>query len=981
MWQTWIAGETLGWVLAAWRTTLRNEIRGLDLLDRHPRAVIAVWHGRMQCPIFAVAHRGVLTMSSRSTDGEIACRAISRLGLMPARGSTGKGGLAAFEQIRRWLEDGRGGFVGLTVDGPKGPARRPKRGALEMARQLDLPLIPVSFSSRPFWRLKSWDRMIIAPPFARTVVEFGEPLRIVPGEPPAVARLRARPEDRRADPPARPRAARAVTVALGARPGASPLRFAAAAALTMAVLALLAISWKTGHEFCDRRLGFELSAAEDGLLVEGVAPGLGAHRAGIEPGDVLVEIGGQPVRSFVDYDHLAESFSPGREVPLTVIRDGHRSRLAVTPGAPFEWPMFALNAAPPLAYLALFLMALVQLGGDLRGRLLALFSASVAIELALPSGLPDGSLSELLASSVFLFMTGLELGLELHLASVIPRPASWLKSRARPVLVYYAIGLGFAVIGVLTEVSDATGAPLLPWDSDQLATVLDSILLPGWALAVVAILAIQVRSAVSARERHQALFVLLGVAPWAAFTLGSQIATWLGAELPATATEVVQPVALIAYPSAVFVAILRYRLFDFELVVRRSLVYTTVTLLLAAAGLGMLSFASGVVGQLTGNDRLPFWIATSVALAVGLLFAPLRTMVQHQVDSRLFPERVAMRKRLTDLAANLPALGNLPSMGRHLVSEIRDIFDVRSASLLVADPRTGVLVGLASTAVNLELHAERSFLLGPEDEGVRLLSRAGRVLPAGTVARHSAVLAQRFEFFNVEWAIALRSGDTLAGILLLGSTSDRGRFPAEARELLGLFSHTIASVLENVRLFESATFERLTGILRREAVLDLLEREARRAVRYRRPLTVGMADIDFFKRVNDRYGHLAGDAVLKLVAQAMSSGLRSSDSIGRYGGEEFLFVFPESDLAGAVRVAEKIRSAVESIALEVEHAPPIRVTISIGLAQLSDRHEGEHATRMLIAEADAALLRAKRSGRNRVEPAHALVPQRFGAIS
>jgi len=137
------------------------------------------------------------------------------------------------------------------------------------------------------------------------------------------------------------------------------------------------------------------------------------------------------------------------------------------------------------------------------------------------------------------------------------------------------------------------------------------------------------------------------------------------------------------------------------------------------------------------------WLISAVALLTGLLFAPLRGAVQRTIDHRLFPERIAKRKRLTQLAASLPALGSLPSMGRHLVAEIRDIFDVRSASLLVADPRSDILVSLASTAVDLEGNADRSLLLSPDDEGVRMLRRAGRMVQAHAVARRSATLAQR----------------------------------------------------------------------------------------------------------------------------------------------------------------------------------------------------------------------------------------------
>ncbi|MGH9360359.1 MAG: GGDEF domain-containing protein, partial [Thermoanaerobaculia bacterium] len=189
-------------------------------------------------------------------------------------------------------------------------------------------------------------------------------------------------------------------------------------------------------------------------------------------------------------------------------------------------------------------------------------------------------------------------------------------------------------------------------------------------------------------------------------------------------------------------------------------------------------------------------------------------------------------------------------------------------------------------------------------------------------------------------------------------------------ELLDLLSHHVATVFENARLFESATYESLTGLLRREAILEQLERELDRALRYKRPLTIAMADLDHFKEVNDRHGHLAGDALLKRVAQVAAAGLRSTDAIGRYGGEEFLLVLPETDLGGAGAVAEKIRSMVQRATVPLEDGSVAGATISIGLAALEEfgPREARITARDLLAEADRSLYEAKNGGRNRVFP-------------
>jgi diguanylate cyclase (GGDEF)-like protein len=123
-----------------------------------------------------------------------------------------------------------------------------------------------------------------------------------------------------------------------------------------------------------------------------------------------------------------------------------------------------------------------------------------------------------------------------------------------------------------------------------------------------------------------------------------------------------------------------------------------------------------------------------------------------------------------------------------------------------------------------------------------------------------------------------------------------------------------------------------------------------------------LADVDHFKKVNDHYGHAAGDAVLVTVVQRISSTLRSYDSVGRYGGEEFLIIAPGCDLSLAQKLAERIRSAIsdESVDLGNESA---QVTVSLGVILGTAESDPE----FLVAQADTAMYQAKRNGRNRVE--------------
>jgi two-component system, cell cycle response regulator len=163
----------------------------------------------------------------------------------------------------------------------------------------------------------------------------------------------------------------------------------------------------------------------------------------------------------------------------------------------------------------------------------------------------------------------------------------------------------------------------------------------------------------------------------------------------------------------------------------------------------------------------------------------------------------------------------------------------------------------------------------------------------------------------------------------------------------------------------SATHDSLTGMMNRKAVMDALRKELARSKREGSSVAVVLVDVDHFKAVNDELGHLFGDEALKEVAHRLHSDLRSYDSVGRYGGEEFLLVLPGCDLSGALLRAEQIRAALSASPMRIS-AKERLVTVSMGVAVSKGSGEGE--VERLLTESDVALYEAKKKGRNRVEP-------------
>jgi diguanylate cyclase (GGDEF)-like protein len=179
-------------------------------------------------------------------------------------------------------------------------------------------------------------------------------------------------------------------------------------------------------------------------------------------------------------------------------------------------------------------------------------------------------------------------------------------------------------------------------------------------------------------------------------------------------------------------------------------------------------------------------------------------------------------------------------------------------------------------------------------------------------------------------------------------------------DLLGVVMHNF-DLLEQLEM--RATHDGLTSVLNRQTLMDRLEAECQRTRRYELQVSVLVMDLDHFKKVNDTFGHQAGDSVLRAFTRVLTQAVRDVDIVGRAGGEEFVAILPQTGLHGASQVAERIRSGTSELRIPVGRSS-IGVTVSIGVASAI----GEDAqVTALIAKADAALYRAKSAGRNRVE--------------
>jgi diguanylate cyclase (GGDEF)-like protein len=315
---------------------------------------------------------------------------------------------------------------------------------------------------------------------------------------------------------------------------------------------------------------------------------------------------------------------------------------------------------------------------------------------------------------------------------------------------------------------------------------------------------------------------------------------------------------------------------------------------------------------------------------------------------------------IADLQATLPPLP--PDTGEHsTVQPASERHDTPHAFVLPRDPHAdrATLTMLSGPGTGATFRVEsRHTTLGRSP-------RSSIPMDVDSVSRMHARITREGDGHYV-----LEDLDSTNGTFLNGRRVHRESLRSGDRVQLGgegVFRFAIVDEMEDTmqrRLYETASRDELTGLLNRRTLFDRLSIELAHAVESGSDLGLLMIDVDHFKRVNDTFGHVAGDQVLRAVALTGSQGLRAGDILARYGGEEFVLVAPGVDGRAATTLAERVRKAIGGVRVEVGGGA-IGLTVSIGVARLSECSTWTNA-QDLVSLADGRLYEAKRQGRNRV---------------
>ncbi|MDR5683483.1 MAG: sensor domain-containing diguanylate cyclase [Armatimonadota bacterium] len=296
-----------------------------------------------------------------------------------------------------------------------------------------------------------------------------------------------------------------------------------------------------------------------------------------------------------------------------------------------------------------------------------------------------------------------------------------------------------------------------------------------------------------------------------------------------------------------------------------------------------------------------------------------------------------------------------------ILTQVHTLFGYRIAAVLLVDRQARELYCAAQRGCNPDVAEKRRFRIG-KDGLVGWVAYTGWPYYAPDVHREPRYI-EAATGVRSELVLPLRIEGEVIGVLSVASTEPEA-FPDEMRGMLDAYATLAAAAVQradrDAELERMALTDSLTGLANHRALHQMLQRELAQAARYTYPVALLLLDLDGFKQVNDLFGHMYGDEVLRQVARMMTEVSRGMDLPARLGGEEFVLVLPRAPKLAALQVAERLRRRIEDAAREAE----MRLSASVGVAVFPDDASTPDA---LLRAADEAMYRAKRAGGNRVE--------------
>lgn len=485
--------------------------------------------------------------------------------------------------------------------------------------------------------------------------------------------------------------------------------------------------------------------------------------------------------------------------------------------------------------------------------------------------------------------------------------------------------------------------------------ILIGILMPIIAVTMV-MLVKKYRALKDPMERNKIAYLIVGISIVAFYGP-------LSSNIPALAVLPTDHLGTLANALIIGYVIRKYKLLDIGFLARRALAYTMLTILVLSV------YAGGLYFEIKSAPFIPSYITliTISVLSVLLytIIRPMRYIAEEKVDRIFHRHSYAHRQALLEFSSKITNTIELDEVANEMLSTLGRALRLTHTELLFRNegdfitqftyPQSKVE---ANDVLRLNRDSAIALWLAKEDKPLNIADMSGISGLQQILSEEGSELSDP----RLALLLPITSQERMVGILALGNRQSGDIFHPEDIELAAAIAKQASIVIENAQLYaqakQRANIDELTGLFNHRHFHQRLDEEIARSSRFGDVFSVFIIDLDFFKSYNDIHGHLYGDNILRRVGEVIKNNLRAIDVAARYGGDEFSVILPQTSLDSAMKVADRLRNAMES---EVNNKG-MTVTCSIGVASWpTDGVMKEN----LLGAADAALYHAKKSGRNR----------------
>jgi len=466
------------------------------------------------------------------------------------------------------------------------------------------------------------------------------------------------------------------------------------------------------------------------------------------------------------------------------------------------------------------------------------------------------------------------------------------------------------------------------------------------------------RSSFNPTDRNRTMYLIVG----SGVVIG---AGYLTNFTPALAGLSIDHLGNLANALIIAYAIMKFQLLNIRFVARRGLAY-----FLVITCLGSIYAGSIFLGQKLFPTQPTYSIAlaaTVLVLLLALLARPLGHVIQEWVDHFFYRRTYNYRQTLLDFSNRMSNIINLDELADEMLPAITKALHITEAKLLFQDFSSGDFT-TQFTYPKVEDKLSDEIKFGVDNPIVAWLDKESEPLNLELIDNTPEFKGlwkaekEQIAASNLRLLCPIKSGERLIGILALGKKQEDILYSHEDLELAVGTANQAAAIIENAQRYSQAVIrantDGLTGLYNHRHFHERLDQEIARGSRFGTIFSLIMLDIDLFKAYNDIHGHLAGDEILREIGIYIGASIRNLDMAFRYGGEEFTIILPETRLDDAYKVAERIRKAIAS--KTSSRATPITASLGIANWPIDGVMREE-----IISCADAALYRAKQTGRNR----------------